>query len=87
MQVLIQYQLYQELQDVLGKYTFTKLSLNLVTEEANIRITNKWEELTTPPPKKKTPTTTTNKQKNKTQDSPTISSSKVHLESFKDTVS
>lgn len=54
MQVLIQYQLYQELQDVLGKYTFTKLSLNLVTEEANIRITNKWEELTTPPPKKKT---------------------------------
>lgn len=52
MQVLIQYQLYQELQDVLGKYTFTKLSLNLVTEEANIRITNKWEELTTPPPKK-----------------------------------
>lgn len=86
MQVLIQYQLYQELQDVLGKYTFTKLSLNLVTEEANIRITNKWEELTTPPPKKN-PTTTTNKQKNKTQDSPTISSSKVHLESFKDTVS
>lgn len=53
MQVLIQYQLYQELQDVLGKYTFTKLSLNLVTEEANIRITNKWEELTTPPPQKK----------------------------------
>lgn len=53
MQVLIQYQLYQELQDVLGKYTFTKLSLNLVTEEANIRITNKWEELTPPPPQKK----------------------------------
>lgn len=35
MQVLIQYQLYQELQDVLGKYTFTRLSLSLVTEEAS----------------------------------------------------